>query len=201
MHRETLRAPPRISGSPQGWRAWAPWAPDCGQPDPHRLHDREPSATVETMGHLPELTAPRLQERLAWGAARLSPSHPCVWGSSQRQRCSGWVLRRGHCVRAVGSRMVGGPRGVPTGRRGPTGDWGSYRKATPRTRKNSRATARGSRSPFPTSHLCPSPDTGYRASLPRPLRCHHNSARRCLWEQSHCPTGQVLRVVGALGLC
>lgn len=33
----------------------------------------------------------------------------------------------------------------------------------------------------------PSPDTDCRASLPRPLRCHHNSARRCLWKQSHCP--------------
>lgn len=187
MHRETLRAPPRASGSPQGRRAWAPRAPD-----PHRLHDREPSATVETIGHLSELTAPRLQERLAWGAARLSPSHPCLGFQPETE-----VLRVGPQERALcagcGKPHGWGPRGVPTGRRGPIGDWGSCRKATPCTRKNSRATARGSQSPFPTSHLCPSPDTGCRASLPRPLWCHHNSTRRCL---GNSPTVPLARCSG-----
>lgn len=107
------------------------------------------------------------------------------------------VLRVGPQERALcagcGKPHGWGPRGVPTGRRGPIGDWGSCRKATPCTRKNSRATARGSRSPFPTSHLCPSPDTGCRASLPRPLWCHHNSTRRCL---GNSPTVPLARCSG-----
>lgn len=45
--------------------------PGCGQPDPHRLHNREPSATVDTMGQHAALNAPCLQELRVWGAARV----------------------------------------------------------------------------------------------------------------------------------